>query len=188
MKLSDGRITLRPATPADEERLWEILQEPEIVRWWGHEAREDLQSHLAGREQAVPFEIEHAGATAGMIQYCEENDPEFRHAGIDIYLTARLHGRGLGAAAIRLMVQHLQALGHHRITIDPAAANHAAIRCYLSVGFQEVGVMRAYWRDPDGVWRDGLLMELVAPQATSGSSSGSSGSIDAPGATRRSSS
>ena len=93
MKLSDGRITLRPATPADEERLWEILQEPEIVRWWGHEAREDLQSHLAGREQAVPFVIEHAGATAGMIQYCEENDPEFRHAGIDIYLTARLHGR-----------------------------------------------------------------------------------------------
>ena len=128
MKLSDGRITLRPATPADEERLWEILQEPEIVRWWGHEAREDLQSHLAGREQAVPFVIEHAGATAGLVQYCEENDPEFRHAGIDIYLTARLHGRGLGAAAIRLMVQHLQALGHHRITIDPAAANHAAIR------------------------------------------------------------
>jgi len=46
MKLSDGRITLRPATPADEERLWEILQEPEIVRWWGHEAREDLHRSL----------------------------------------------------------------------------------------------------------------------------------------------
>jgi aminoglycoside 6'-N-acetyltransferase len=25
-----------------------------------------------------------------------------------------------------------------------------------------VGVMREYWRDPDGVWRDGLLLDLLA--------------------------
>ena len=57
--------------------------------------------------------------------------------------------------------------GHHRLTIDPAAANAAAIRCYRKVGFRPVGIMRAYWRDPHtGDWRDGLLMDLLAQELT----------------------
>jgi aminoglycoside 6'-N-acetyltransferase len=52
--------------------------------------------------------------------------------------------------------------GHHRLTIDPAAYNAAAIRAYQKVGFRTVGVMREYWRSPDGSWRDGLLMDLLA--------------------------
>jgi aminoglycoside 6'-N-acetyltransferase len=52
--------------------------------------------------------------------------------------------------------------GHHRITIDPAAANAAAIRSYEKVGFRPVGVMRKSERDADGDgWHDSLLMELV---------------------------
>jgi aminoglycoside 6'-N-acetyltransferase len=52
--------------------------------------------------------------------------------------------------------------GHHRLIIDPALHNEPAIRCYEKVGFRRVGVMREHWRDPDGVWRDGLLMDLLA--------------------------
>jgi len=52
--------------------------------------------------------------------------------------------------------------GHHRVTIDPAASNAAAIRAYEKVGFRRVGVMRRYERDADGSgWHDGLLMEFV---------------------------
>jgi aminoglycoside 6'-N-acetyltransferase len=51
--------------------------------------------------------------------------------------------------------------GHHRIVIDPAAANARAIRAYSAVGFRPVGVMRAYERRPDGTWADGLLMDLL---------------------------
>ncbi|MBV9422920.1 MAG: GNAT family N-acetyltransferase, partial [Solirubrobacterales bacterium] len=48
-------------------------------------------------------------------------------------------------------------------TIDPAAANAAAIRAYEKAGFTRVGVMRGYERDVDGNgWHDGLLMELLA--------------------------
>lgn len=54
--------------------------------------------------------------------------------------------------------------GHHRLTIDPAAANARAIRAYERVGFRPVGVMREYERGPDGVWRDGLLMDLLASE------------------------
>jgi aminoglycoside 6'-N-acetyltransferase len=57
--------------------------------------------------------------------------------------------------------------GHHRITIDPAADNSAAIRCYEKVGFRRVGVMRRYERDVGGAgWHDGLLMELLAGEET----------------------
>ena len=50
---------------------------------------------------------------------------------------------------------------HHRITIDPAAANDQAIRSYTKVGFRPVGVMRQYERSGDGQFHDGLLMDLL---------------------------
>jgi aminoglycoside 6'-N-acetyltransferase len=54
--------------------------------------------------------------------------------------------------------------GHHRITIDPAADNEAAIRCYQKAGFTVVGTLRRASRETSsGSWRDELLMELVAP-------------------------
>ena len=56
----------------------------------------------------------------------------------------------------------LRERGHHRITIDPAASNEAAIRCYSKAGFTPVGVMRLAERDADGRgWHDSLMMELV---------------------------
>ena len=56
----------------------------------------------------------------------------------------------------------IQERGHHRLTIDPAVDNAAAIRAYEKVGFRAVGVMRSYERGPDGTFHDGLLMELLA--------------------------
>ena len=65
------------------------------------------------------------------------------------------------------MARHLiDDLGHRRLVIDPAAHNERAIRCYEKVGFRRVGVMRRYWQDPDGVWRDGLLLDLLAGDLT----------------------
>ena len=74
-----------------------------------------------------------------------------------------MHGRGLGADAVYTVARHLIAdYGHHRITIDPAAENAVAIRCYERAGFEPVGVMRRAWRDHvRDQWRDVLFMELV---------------------------
>jgi len=52
-------------------------------------------------------------------------------------------------------------VGHHRLTIDPAADNVAAIACYTKVGFRPVGVMRSYEVRDDGGWADGLLMDML---------------------------
>lgn len=79
-----------------------------------------------------------------------------------MFLEPALHGRGHGTAALRLLVAHLLGeRGHHRITIDPALENLAAIRAYEKAGFTRVGVLEAAWRDERGAWRDLLLMELV---------------------------
>ena len=90
------------------------------------------------------------------------SDPMYRQAGIDIYLGGRFQGRGAGTEAVRLLARFLfEQRGHHRITIDPAAANEPAIRCYAKVGFRPVGVLRQYERGPDGTFHDGLLMDLL---------------------------
>ena len=60
---------------------------------------------------------------------------------------------------------HFVARGHHRFTIDPNVENERAIRAYAGAGFEPVGVMRAYERNPAGGWNDSLLMDLIVSDA-----------------------
>ncbi len=91
--------------------------------------------------------------------------PTFATPGSTSSWRPHAQGRGLGPDAIRTLATYLiDERGHHRLTIDPAAANEAAIRAYAKVGFRPVGVMREYQRMPDGRWVDALLMDLLADQ------------------------
>jgi aminoglycoside 6'-N-acetyltransferase len=153
------RLCLRSAGAADLAALAAIRGEPAVREWWGEPGADDFDLP----EDGDLLVIEVDGAIAGSIQYAEVADPQYRSAGIDIFLGSAWHGRGLGQEAVGVLVRHLiETRGHHRLTIDPAAANGRAIRCYEAVGFVRVGVMRQYERDDDGAWRDGLLMELLA--------------------------
>ena len=98
-----------------------------------------------------------------MVQYGEELEPKYRHASVDIFVAPSHRGQGVCTEAVRQVVHLLiRERGHHRITIDPAASNQAAIRCYSKAGFTPVGVMRLAERDADGRgWHDSLMMELV---------------------------
>jgi aminoglycoside 6'-N-acetyltransferase len=153
-------LTLRPLAAGDAAELRRILATPEVARWW--DPPED-DFPLADDPESVRLTVEVDGRVAGMVQYWEETDPKYRHAGIDLFLDPAVHGRGIGTEVVRRVVRMLiDERGHHRVTIDPAASNRAAIRTYEKVGFQRVGVMRRYERDADGGgWHDGLLMELV---------------------------
>lgn len=161
--LRGDRVVLRRPGDDDAPRLAAILADPGVERWWGRHDLERVRREAIGPgDGTVPYAIETGGQTIGLVQYWEENEPDFRHAGIDIFLDPAWHGRGLGADAIRTVARHLFSdRGHHRLTIDPAAANERAIRSYAKVGFRPVGVMRRSWRDPEGIWRDGLLMDLL---------------------------
>jgi aminoglycoside 6'-N-acetyltransferase len=157
--LKGPRVRLRPVVPADVPALATIRGEPGVRRWWGESQPADFEAPENGAQLA----IEVGGAVAGLIQFEEVADPQYRSAGIDLFLGSAWEGRGLGREAVGLLVGHLiEQRGHHRLTIDPAAANERAIRCYEAVGFARVGVLRQYERSEDGTWRDGLLMELLA--------------------------
>jgi aminoglycoside 6'-N-acetyltransferase len=166
LTLHGARVVLRPLEERDSVRLAEIGAEPEVARWWPDITVAGLAEKAAGEEEAtVALTVEWEGRVAGMIQFHEEATPDFRHAGIDIFLASACHGQGLGADAVRTLARHLfEERGHHRVTIDPAAANERAIRCYERVGFRRVGIMRRYWRDPAGNWQDGLLLDLLADE------------------------
>jgi aminoglycoside 6'-N-acetyltransferase len=154
---------LRPLRIDDVTRIAEIQSEPGVVRWWGPPNEPYLRRQGEGRADEKAFAVERDGELIGLIEYSEETEADFRHAGIDLFLTERAHGRGLGTDSVRTLARYLiQERGHHRLTIDPAADNAVAIRAYEKVGFRPVGVMRKYWRSPEGEWRDALLMDLVA--------------------------
>lgn len=159
--LHGERVTLRPVTPADLDALVAIIQSPGVREWWWESGDEALlREGLPNDGRAYVIEVD--GETAGWLGFDEEDDPGYRHAGVDISLDPRFHGQGLGPDAIRTVIRWLaDERGHHRFTIDPNAENEHAIRAYASVGFRPVGVMRRYERDTDGSFRDGLLMDLL---------------------------
>ena len=102
------------------------------------------------------------GQVVGMIQFSEEDDADYRHASLDIFIDPVAQRRGFGSDAIRTLAGFLfDQRSHHRLVIDPAADNHAAVACYARVGFQPVGIMRSYERQGDGSWADGLLMDML---------------------------
>jgi aminoglycoside 6'-N-acetyltransferase len=167
--LRGSRLVVRSMQEPDVARLAEIAAEPEIWQRWGELSEADLRQKLAREEDVTALVVELDGEVAGLIQYHEETDPDYRHAGVDMFLAGTARGRGYGREALLLVAAHLfQERGHHRLTIDPAADNEPAIRCYTAAGFRPVGVMRRYERGRDGSFHDGLLMELVRPDQPSG--------------------
>jgi aminoglycoside 6'-N-acetyltransferase len=162
MILRGPRLVLRPLRADDADCVAAIAAEPEVARWWGILTAAELRAKAAGGEGVEALAVELGGEVIGMLQVAEEPDPTYRHAGIDMFLSAPAQGRGLGREALTLVCRHLFGeRRHHRITIDPAADNQRAIRCYTAVGFRAVGTMRLYERGRDGSFHDGVLMELI---------------------------
>jgi RimJ/RimL family protein N-acetyltransferase len=164
MVLRGDQVELVEVTAEHVADLRRILLTPEVLFRWGDEAASG--DWPFDDSSAVRFAIVVKGEVAGMVQYGEEDEPAYRHASIDIFVDPALHGRGIGRDAVATLARHLvRDRGHHRLVIDPAADNEAAIRCYTAVGFRPVGLMRRYERDADGRgWHDGLLMDLLAEE------------------------
>lgn len=157
-RLAGVLTQIRPVREQDVPGLLAILDEPVVAEWW---RRSEWERVDAGGSETLAIETD--GIVVGCIQYSEKDDPDYRSAAVDIFVSAAVHGRGVGPDAMRTLIAWLiDERGHHRVTVDPAAANDRAIHVYEKLGFRPVGVLRRYERGEDGVWRDALLMELLA--------------------------
>jgi aminoglycoside 6'-N-acetyltransferase len=149
-------VALRELTAADRAALEPLIAEPSVREWWG-------TNPTLGDDPGFAILVD--GELAGWLGWYEEDDPDYRHGGLDIFLAPRFQGRGIGREAIRQGAEWLiRERGHHRIVIDPAVRNTRAIATYAAVGFKPVGVMRRYQRNARGEWEDGLLMDLLADE------------------------
>jgi RimJ/RimL family protein N-acetyltransferase len=157
-------VTLVPVTAEHVLDLRRIRDTPSVGdRWGDYDAEWPFDD-----PDLVCLTILVDDTVRGLVQYGEEDDPDYRHAAIDIFVDPEVHGRGIGQDTVRTVARYLlHDVGHHRLVIDPAADNEAAIRCYEAVGFRRVGVLRRYWHGPDGRWHDGLLLDLLADELDS---------------------
>jgi aminoglycoside 6'-N-acetyltransferase len=163
--LHGERVTLRPIAEPDLEPLADIIREPGVARWWDEsDDPELLRENL--RMDGDAWAIEADGELAGWLGFTEETEAQYRHVGLDISLSGRFQGHGLGPDALRTAIRWFASeRGHHRFTIDPNAGNEPAIKAYSAVGFKPIGIMRRA-ELIDGEWTDGLLMDLLIEELT----------------------
>ena len=159
------RTHLRPLVAEELRSVVTVMaQDPAVSRWWS--ADPGKLRHWLQEPDSVVFVVEdlrEPGRTLGVIQASSDReDPDYESASLDIGLFEEARGRGLGPDALRTMARWLfGSCRFHRITIDPAAENAAAVRAYEKAGFRRIGVARRYERDDHGEWHDNVLLDLL---------------------------
>ena len=93
MIIHGDRLVLRPLTEADLDAVLAILREPEVARWWGDYDAERARGELLKETETLAIDVD--GEVAGVLMVSEENDPDYRHATLDISLATRFHNHGL---------------------------------------------------------------------------------------------
>lgn len=131
---------LVPTTEDDLDLLAEWFAAPDFVRHWGGVPipRAEVAEKYVGRRRprVESFLVMAQGVPVGYAQYWHAGPAE---GGIDMALTPKAQGRGLGPDAARALTAHLCGeLGWRRVTVDPETGNVRAVRAWEKAGFQEV--------------------------------------------------
>jgi len=148
-------LRLRPATPEDRFRIRRWLSEPEARAWWGNAASAEAEINLAmSSDAALCRMVEMEKAPIGYGQAVEVSlwggpRPDELVPGtwdVDLFIGSAEHrGRGLGGAALALLVEEVFAttLAVACSALVPVR-NEAGARAYERAGFR----WRRIWQDP----------------------------------------
>ncbi|MER6470083.1 GNAT family N-acetyltransferase [Streptomyces collinus] len=167
--LTGRKTVLRPFTEADAAAMWEIVGDPEVVRFTFEPSTELTEEALRtwyGSRAGAPDRLDLAvtdpetGEVLGEV-VLYGYDPDGRSCTFRTIIGPRGRGRGIGTEATRLIVAHaFGELGLHRIELAAWAHNRRALRVYEKVGFVVEGVKREV-QLRDGVWADEVIMSIL---------------------------
>ena len=165
VSLAGEAVLLRPMRTEELRAVVAAMIADEVVsRVWSSDPAK-LRNWLQDPDSVV-FVVEDpdaSGEPIGVVMATSHReDPDYEAASLDIGLFEGARGRGLGPDVLRTLARWLFGpMGFHRITIDPAADNLAAIRAYEKAGFVRIGLARRYERDDIGEWHDNVLLDLL---------------------------
>ena len=139
-----------------------ILDEPEVARWWRRAEWERVDE--LGADDASRSSLD--GRVVGCIQYTEQTDPDYFSAAVDIFISARVFGRGVGArrdahADPPPRRRRAATIASPSTPRPPTRAPSTSTRSSASGRW---GCCVATSALEDGTWRDALLMELLADE------------------------
>lgn len=169
------RVYLRPLELEDADRVRGWLNHPDVRRFLGRGSPiarlgeekflRGLAERAASDHERVLLIVEREGdrpvGTIGL----HPDRAEARSAILGIAIgEPDAQGRGLGAAAIELLLRHaFHELGIHRVGLFVYAFNARAVACYEKVGFVREGVLRQE-HFADGRYHDTIVMSVLAPE------------------------
>jgi len=167
--LTGERTVLRPVTGADADTIWEIIQDPEVIRFTFSPSNDltlERARLLYGARATAPDRLDLAvtdpdtGELLGEV-VLNAWDPDARSCNFRTLIGPRGRDRGIGTEATRLIVAYgFERLGLHRIELEVYGDNHRARRVYQKVGFVVEGVRREA-RSRDGGWLDEVVMGIL---------------------------
>ena len=76
-----------------------------------------------------------------------------------VYVAADARGRGVGRSLLEALIPESEMAGLWTLVAGVQAENAPSLALHESVGFRRVGVMTGLGKDPNGRWRDVVLLE-----------------------------
>ncbi|QMU77469.1 N-acetyltransferase [Streptacidiphilus sp. PB12-B1b] len=167
MSTEESRAGIRPAREDDFAAVCGIVNhyirtstvnfrtEPQTPEEW----RQDWRAHRATHPWYV---LERDGAVAGIAYAApwKARDAYRWTAETTVYLAPGQHGRGHGTALYRRLLATLEAQGYRSAMAVVALPNDASARLHRSLGFEQVGLVRAAGFKLGG-WHDVAFWQRV---------------------------
>jgi len=142
-----GKITIRPMTEPDLERVLAIEQASFPAPW-----RREHFLHELGAPHAFPFVAEEDEAVVGFV--CLNALFEEAHI-LDIATDPQQRGRGIAGMMMEHAFSVARGQGAEVMALEVRASNIAAITLYERLGFCRTGTRRGYYEGKE----DAVLME-----------------------------
>ena len=148
MKAGSAALQLRPMRVSDVTACESIDAEAFPHSLWGRETF--LTNVTACYDLAFVAEAE--GRVCGFaIMRVLGDEAEL----LLIAVETDLRGRGIGAALLNRLTALSEGRGAKKFFLEVRAGNEAAIRLYRKAGFQEIGLRKRYYHEPE---EDAVLM------------------------------